>query len=226
MCRFITSELAGWLGVSASGLHKQPLGDLLPQPWSHLHNAQWLTESRMMSAPSHDQNGSGSQQKGGGVDGGIGGLQPQAQRTRCLAGATMVVGASSKVQGYYKVGVKPVEDKGVPLQVRAHGGMAGGGRERLCGLAALQTGQRCGGPREYRRTARTLPLLAMQVVTVEKSNLQTALNERRLSVVVDAATGKVLEVRQQASSEEPRAGFILACLRGPCARMPPNGDCS
>ncbi|GIL43455.1 hypothetical protein Vafri_932 [Volvox africanus] len=90
--RYIASELARALGTSPSALYRQPLGDIMPQPWGTLH-AAWIKSMGGQSAIAAAA---------------IGAIVPGS----CRSGITTVLGSSLRMQGYYRLAISSNEDAG------------------------------------------------------------------------------------------------------------------
>ncbi|GFR41359.1 hypothetical protein Agub_g2042 [Astrephomene gubernaculifera] len=87
--RYIASELARALGTSPSALYRQPLGDIMPQPWGTLH-AAWIKTMGGASAAAPGVIVPGS----------------------CRSGITTVLGSSLRMQGYYRLAISSNDDSG------------------------------------------------------------------------------------------------------------------
>ncbi|KXZ56448.1 hypothetical protein GPECTOR_1g400 [Gonium pectorale] len=95
--RYIASELARALGTSPSALYRQPLGEIMPQPWGTLHSA-WIKSM-----------GSGAAAAAAASAQGMGhSVLPGS----CRSGITMVLGSSLRMQNYYRLAISSNDDSG------------------------------------------------------------------------------------------------------------------
>ncbi|KAG2440500.1 hypothetical protein HYH02_010378 [Chlamydomonas schloesseri] len=112
--RYIASELARALGTSPSALYRQPLGDIMPQPWSTLHSV-WIKSVTAMGPAAATY-----------VSGVIGGAAAAA--AAAAAGVTSRAGGS--VSGVNTVGGSRSSAIGSTL---VHGDMGGFGKMACLG---------------------------------------------------------------------------------------------
>ncbi len=85
--RYVSSELARALGTAPSALLRQAIGDIMPQPWGTLHEA-WIRSHSSQAGPG----------------------QFMAPPGSCRTGMAMVLGASHRIQGYYRMAITSPED--------------------------------------------------------------------------------------------------------------------
>ncbi len=85
--RYISCELARALGTVPSALLRQPIGDIMPQPWGTLHEA-WIRSHSSQAGPG----------------------QFMAPPGSCRTGMAMVLGASHRIQGYYRMAITSMDE--------------------------------------------------------------------------------------------------------------------
>ncbi|GIL45019.1 hypothetical protein Vafri_2438, partial [Volvox africanus] len=240
---FITSELAEALGATPEGLARQPIADLLPQPWNALHangGGGWLREAEAsMGAIGSEIQGDHQTHPPLGLEGmlgmhhltmhGNGGIvgsseSPAAAAVHHRANLLQLLQGSSSNNGVAASGSVRAGTNGGRMGGCAFGSGgkgAGGGGGGAGGGGSAGGGGVYGGATttppgsclagatvvlgssskvqdyyrvEVSRRGETSTGQPMRVVMVKRSSLAAALSERRLAVVVDAATGTVLEV--------------------------------
>ncbi|EFJ49262.1 phosphate acetyltransferase [Volvox carteri f. nagariensis] len=243
---FITSELAEALGATPEGLARQPIADLLPQPWNALHangGGGWLREAEAsMGGLGSEIQGDHQTHPPPGLEGvlgmhhlmhasGFGGggdSSSAAPSQHHRVSQLQVMQASGSTSGGGGGGGRPGGGRASGGGGRGGGGN-GTGSNGAGGYGSVTTappGSCLAGATvvlgssskvqdyyrvEVSRRGETVTGQPMRVVMVRKSSLAAALSERRLAVVVDAATGTVLEAGDSPAS---LFGFKPAALVG------------
>ncbi|KAG2446182.1 hypothetical protein HXX76_000775 [Chlamydomonas incerta] len=210
--RYIASELARALGTSPSALHRQPLGDIMPQPWGTLHSAWIKSVSAMgpaaatyvsgaiggMAAAAAAAAAAGGGRPGGNMSSGSGGMNAGGGPRSSAIGSALVysdmhgLGRMAGLGGGFGAG--PGGGGGYGGGGGGYGGAVEAGTSMHVAPGSCRSGittvlgssLRQQGYYRLRITSNDDSGEMQHIVEATASSRQEALSERRLVLTVDA----------------------------------------